>query len=270
MVLSLTVDDLALMYDTYAGDLQSAVLDYVLLLDALGLHGVRPTRLISAILRGHGPVPIDSGALKAQFAVHGYLSFASHVVRLYLDGSDAPTLDNLQEIKLVMEWFSTLRRPLTRSQKQGRRTLLLRKAHAWEEGEFLRVQSQYEHWPIPFHTLQAGQLTPRGISNASDIGLEGKTMRHCVASYVRQCVAGESLIFSVLQAGKHIATAEYQRGAHDWILHCALGPGNSTLPPTVQLSLSNSASLKIVLLKPETILLTQSGEKCENNDHTIR
>ena len=211
MVLSLTVDDLAPMYDTFEGDLQSAVLYYVLLLDALGVHGARPDWLISAILRGHGPVPIDSGALKAQFAVHGYLSFACHVVRLYLDGLDAPSQDRLHELKVVMEWLSTLRQPLVRSQKQGGWTWLLKKARAWEEGEFLRVQSQYEHWPIPFHTLQAGQLTLRGISNARDLGLEGKTMRHYVGSYVRQCVAGESLIFSVLQAGKHIATAEYRR-----------------------------------------------------------
>lgn len=130
MVLSLTVADLDPIYDTYTGDLQSAVRDYVLLLDALGLHGARPTWLISAILRGNGPVPIVNGELKAQFAVHGYLSFASHVVRLYLDGSDAPSQDCLQELKLVMEWLSTLRRPQTRSQKQGGWTLLLRKARA--------------------------------------------------------------------------------------------------------------------------------------------
>ena len=107
MVLSLTVDDLAPMYDTFEGDLQSAVLYYVLLLDALGVHGARPDWLISAILRGHGPVPIDSGALNAQFAVHGYLSFACHVVRLYLDGLDAPSQDRLHELKVVKASSST-------------------------------------------------------------------------------------------------------------------------------------------------------------------
>jgi hypothetical protein len=269
MVLSLTVDDLAPLYDTYAGDLQSAVLDYVLLLDALGLQGARPTWLIRAILRGNGPMPIVNGALKAQFAVHGYLSFAGHVVRLYLDGSDAPSVDNLQELKLVMEWLSTLRQPLARSQKQGGWTLLLKKARAWEEAEVLRVQSQYEHWSIPFLTLHAAPLTLRGISNARDLGLEGKIMRHCVGSYVSRCAAGESLIFSVLQAGKHIATAEYRRGAQNWFLHSARGPRNSTLAPTIQLALRNAA-LNIGLLKPEPNLLNQPGEKHENNDHAIR
>lgn len=266
MVLSLTASDLAPLYEIYAGVLQSALLDYLLLLDALGFHGQRPKWLVSAILSGCGGIPNANAGLRREFAEQNYLAYASHVVRLHVEGKEAPSECQLQELTLVMEWLSSIRKPLTRTQKQGGWSWLLRKAKDWDACEVMLANAQYERWPIPFRTLQVGALHLRAISNAHDLWAEGKAMSHCVGSYSARCSSGESLVFSVWMAGRHIATAEYRMCNQAWGLHSALGRRNSILAPKVQFALRNAA-LKIGSLKPEPALINQLGEPNENNDH---
>jgi hypothetical protein len=99
---------------------------------------------------------------------------------------------------VVVDWLSTLLKPLTRTQKRGGWLWLLRKAREWKTGEDLRAQAQYGHWPTPFRTQQAGPLLLRGISDAHSLWAEGKAMSHCVGNYAAQCASGESLVCSVL------------------------------------------------------------------------
>lgn len=265
MVLSLVASDLAPLYEAYDGDLQLAVLDYVLLLDAMGFHRGQPSWLVSAILRANGRLPNRNGGLRREFAEKGYLAHASHVVRLYFEGQDTPSENHEQELKLVLDWLVSLNHQLTRTQKQAGWCWLLRKAKEWDESAVLQAQAQYQHWPIPFRTQQAGPLELRAISTSHGLWLEGKSMRHCVGSYSARCTSGESLVFSVWMASKHIATAEYCRKDKGWSLHCALGPRNSALPTTIQFALRNAA-LKIGRLKPEVEFFNQPEVLCESID----
>jgi len=269
MVLSLTASDIAPIYDVYEGVLLSAVLDYVLILDAMGFHPARPQWLVRAILSGNGGVPNCNGGQRRNFSEQGYLVYASHVVRLYFEEKDAPKEEQAQDLKLVLEWLSSIRQPLTRTQKQGGWSWILRKAKEWNAAEVLLAQAQYKHWPIPCRTLQAGPLVLHAISNDHDLVSEGKAMSHCVGSYTAQCSSGESLVFSVFEAGKHIATAEYHSSEQGWRLNSARGPRNRVLSTTVQATLSRAA-LNIGPLKPEDVLLNQSGDKYESVNHKCR
>jgi hypothetical protein len=243
----------------------------VLLLDALGFHSARPQWLVSAILSGNGGGPNGNGRLRRDFCEQGYLAHARHVVRLYFVGKDAPSENQIQELKLVLEWLSSIRQPLTRAQKQGAWSWLIRKAKEWDAAEVLLFQAQFKHWPVPFRALQVGTLELRAISNAHDLLGEGNAMSHCVGSYVEKCSRGESLVFSVFQAEKHIATAEYCSGEEGWRLNSALGPRNSALSPKIQ-SILRHAALKIDPSNPGTDLSNQPGENYEsnNNDHKSR
>jgi PcfJ-like protein len=269
MVLSMTASDLAPIYEIYEGVLLSAVLDYVLLLDSIGFHVSRPHWFIRAIWSGNGGVPNGNGGFRRDFAEQGYLACASHVVRLYFEGKDAPSEDQTQELKLVLEWLSRIRQPLTRTQKQGGWSWLLRKAMEWDAAEVLLAQAQYKHWPTPCRHLQAGPLVLRAISNDHDLVAEGQTMRHCVGTYASQCSTGATLIFSVFQDGKHIATAEYRRELDGWILNSAMGPRNSRLSLKVQSDLRNAA-LMIGNFNAGNALFNQPGAEYENNDHKSR
>jgi hypothetical protein len=266
MVLSLNASDLAPIYEIYEGLLLNAVLDYVLLLDSMGFHCSRPHWLIRAIWSGNGGVPNGNGGLRRNFSQQGYLTYASHVARLYFQEKDAPTEEQAQGLKLVLEWLSSIRQPLTRTQKQGGWSWLLKKAREWDAAEALLAQAQYKHWPIPCRTLQAGPLVLHAISNDHDLMSEGKAMSHCVGSYVEKCSRGESLVFSVFQAEKHIATAEYCWSEEGWRLNSALGPRNSPLSSKIQSAL-RYAALKIDPSNSVTDLLNQPGEKYENNNN---
>lgn len=269
MVLSLTASDFRPIYAIYEGVLLNAVLDYVLFLDALGFHCARPQWLVSAIWTGYGRAPNLNGGYLGDFAGQGCLVHASHVVRLYFEGKDGPSEDQPNELKLVMEWLTSIDPPLTRTQKQRGWNWLLRKATEWNAAEVLMAQAKYKHWPVPFRTLEVGSLVLRAISNDHDLMGEGKAMSHCVGSYAAKCSSGESLVFSVFESGRHIATAEYRIGEQGWCLNSAKGPRNRVLTTEVLATLSHAA-LKVGPVKPDEVLLNQPGKQYENNDHKSR
>jgi hypothetical protein len=265
MVLSLKASDLAPIYDSYVGPLQSALLDYVLLLDTLGFHNQQPQWLVSAILSRCGGVPNGNGGLRREFLEQGFLSCARHVVRLYFEGKEAPSENQLHDLNLVIEWLSIVCKPFTRTQKQGGWSWLLQRAKQWDACEVMLANTKYENWPIPFRTCQIGALQLRAISNTQGLWAEGEDMSHCVGSYSARCSSGESLVFSVWMAGKHIATAEYRMCDQAWGLYSALGSRNSNLASKIQFTL-RSAVLMIGPLQSETNLISQPGEQFENNN----
>lgn len=264
MVLKLSCSDFDVVRDFYTGSLQCAILDYLLILDGLGLHATQPRVLIESVFRAGGAIPNEQTIHCSLFESQGYLKLATHVVRLYFCGQIQGGDGLKDDISVVLEWLSTVRKPLTRSQKQGGWSWLLSRAKEWQIDEYLSELSQSNRWSVPFTTLKVGPYILRALATAHDLWIEGKTMRHCVGSYASHCASGESLLVSVSTAARSIATAQYRKGGDLWYLDTALGPRNTPLQASVVYALRNAVQ-KFGSIRSNLFLSVQPGERNESN-----
>ena len=74
----------------------------------------------------------------------------------------------------------------------------------------------------------------RPITNSTDLYLEGKSMHHCVNSYVNDVATGERFIFSVTKGGEHVATLELCRTMDAAEIGQLRGPCNSIPPAEIE------------------------------------
>jgi hypothetical protein len=268
MVLKLSSSDFDVVREFYAGSMQLAILDYLLILDGLGLHEQQPRGLIESVFRAGGVIPNELGSLCALFESQGYLKLAAHVVRLYCCGQIQGGDGLKDDINVVLEWLNTVRKPLTRAQKQGGWSWLLSRAKEWQIDEYLSELAQSNRWSVPFTTMKVGPYVLRALVSSHDLWIEGNAMRHCVGSYVSHCASGESLLVSVSTTAKAVATAEYRRGGDTWCLHTALGPRNTPLQPKIESAL-RAAAEKFGPVRSNPLVSVQSGEKNESNNNKV-
>lgn len=68
------------------------------------------------------------------------------------------------------------------------------------------------------------------LASSGALAEEGRSMRHCVATYAQRCAAGESCIFSLRKNGERIATLELTPTENDsWIPSQLYGPSNASI-----------------------------------------
>ncbi len=266
MVLNFTLDEFDAVHEFYAGSLQEGILDYLLILDRLGLHKDRPRWLIEAIFRAHGAIPNPRGDLRVNFENQGYMQLAAHLVRLHQKGQMPDIDDHQDDVNVVLEWLNTVQRPLTRTQKRAGWAWLVNRAKEWAVGKYLLELSESNRWPVPFKTLKVGPYVLRSLASSHDLWVEGQTMRHCIANYSSECASGQSLVVSVSTPEKAIATAEYRMNGEVWCLHTALGPRNSPLLPKIEYAL-RAAAQKFGQISSNRFMSVQPGEKNESNNN---
>ncbi|MES2018714.1 MAG: hypothetical protein V4484_19665 [Pseudomonadota bacterium] len=124
------------------------------------------------------------------------------------------TLDACQD--LVLEWASTRSlRQLFDSSAQWHAALQVRAA----PGQCKTVSSSdpNRQWPLVLVApLQLDKLTVVELGDEASLLLEGRAMHHCVGALGGRCLAGDSVIVSIRDAGgQRLSTAE---------LHLAPGP----------------------------------------------
>jgi hypothetical protein len=236
----------------------------LLILDGLGLHEQQPGGLIESVFRAHGAISREQESLKTLFASQGYLKLAAHVARLHTCGQIQRGDGQIGDINLVLEWLNTVRKPLTRAQKQGGWSWLLRRAKEWQIDEYLSELAQSNRWSVPFTTLKVGPYVLRALASSHELWLEGNTMRHCVGSYSSHCASGDALIVSVSTTVKAVATAEFRKSGDGWCLHSALGPRNTPLHPKIEYAL-RAAAQKFGPVSFNPIKPVQPGEKNESS-----
>lgn len=72
----------------------------------------------------------------------------------------------------------------------------------------LKLDDQVDYFPLPNDTVEFGGYEFTPLRSGEALFAEGTAMRHCVASYAREVIAGTSRIYSIRQQGLRIATLE--------------------------------------------------------------
>jgi hypothetical protein len=173
---------------------------------------------------------------------HGSLAYAGDflaalhraVVRLAKVEPDVGgmyTLDTCQD--LVLEWASTRSlRQMLGSSAQWHAALQVRAAAAPGQSKTEPSSASNRQWPLVLVApLQLDKLTVVELGDEASLLLEGRAMHHCVGALGGRCLAGDSLIVSIRDAGgQRLSTAELRLapGTRPVVLgqHCAVN--NST------------------------------------------
>jgi hypothetical protein len=97
-------------------------------------------------------------------------------------------------------------------------------------GTGLTPDSRIDYGPHAART-RVGDYTIEALRTPMALFEEGAAMRHCVATYVRQVLGGDSHIFGVRLGGKRVATLELNRTYQPVQLQ---GPANSPVGKPIQ------------------------------------
>jgi hypothetical protein len=111
---------------------------------------------------------------------------------------------------------------------------LVRRQHDWHRDMVERDPSQMLTWASALTTLEIGQVRAQPLTDSWMLAREGMDMRHCVASYAKDCVADSVRIFALehLPDGER-ATAELRYRAGHWLAGQVKGVANAEPAPAL-------------------------------------
>ena len=137
----------------------------------------------------------------------------------------------VHEFDLVQRWI-TKGHPdvhLDKPQRQAGWPWLVRQAGAWLERlqRELRDETDWASW-MPTQSLGPWTLVP--IRGPLQLWEEARAMHHCVEMFEAACRSGDTLIVSVRQGDRRIATAELVRRQREWHLGQIKGFANREAP----------------------------------------
>jgi hypothetical protein len=104
---------------------------------------------------------------------------------------------------------------------------LIRRQQRWHQLVILEFPEFLQHWKsaVPAHESAGVRAVP--LTDSLMLAREGMEMRHCVASYARDCAAGHTRIFALEATGSgERATLELRRRASLWFPGQIKGPCN--------------------------------------------
>lgn len=88
---------------------------------------------------------------------------------------------------------------------------LVNRSEAWHfEIQVKEVEAYQATWTSRLGVYPVGTLLAIELNSSQLLVEESYAMHHCVKSYISECVAGESRIFSIRKDGKRVATLEIQ------------------------------------------------------------
>jgi hypothetical protein len=93
-------------------------------------------------------------------------------------------------------------------------------------GPGIDVEADYGFWP---DEIEIDEFTFVALRSGRQLMLEGRRMKHCVGSYIRDVMKGFSRIYSVRIEAKRVATIEFRDGR----LAQAKGPCNRPVSKAV-------------------------------------
>lgn len=217
----------------YASD---AVLNYLLLLQALGFHRQPPWFMWDLIAGyAHAGRRIDEGGANVQANIVAF----RRIVHLYEQGN------TLQREK-IREFFSDVFRWLI--EEGNSRTIamatfrhanwewFLRKAEAWKIEKYSEsYERRAKSWDTPFSTLSIQGYTAVALNSPFMLWKEAAAMHHCVESYRSHCRVGQVVVVSIRSEGKRrpVATMSAKWQGDHYILEQAVGYSNRSLSPNM-------------------------------------
>ena len=120
---------------------------------------------------------------------------------------------------------------------------LVRHQQCWHQMIILKNPEVLLHWPnaVPAHEAAGYRVVP--LTDSLMLAREGMEMRHCVASYARDCAAGHTRLFAFesIACGERATVELRRRGAH-WFAGQVKGPCNADVSPGMRQAAERLAS----------------------------
>jgi hypothetical protein len=137
---------------------------------------------------------------------------------------------DLDEWIRVLRWLLRERPALDRNQWRAGWPALRRAHDRW-----LR-RCLERGWNSRVGPFSADGWSVRPLTTAGALVAEGRRMRHCVASYVNACLAGQYRLFTVEhpETGEPAATIGLRRRDGEWQLGQVRGPNNAAAGPALE------------------------------------
>jgi hypothetical protein len=136
----------------------------------------------------------------------------------------------------VIDWWldeSTRGRPLIGH--NATYTSLIRRQQRWHQLMVLKSPEYLQMWQSALPAYENAALRAVPLTDTLMLAREGMEMRHCVASYAKDCARGDTRIFALedTETGER-ATLELRRRAWVWFAGQLKGPCNAEASPRLR------------------------------------
>ena len=149
------------------------------------------------------------------------------IVLADFDDSGEVSAERWSELDLVLRWaYCHDATTMDERQRSAGWPWLVRTARRWCKRALLQVRSADWSWPVLVERLDVGGLQWIGLGSQLELWDEGLAMHHCADMYWESCAHGESLVFSLRDEARRIATARLELVRGEWQLAEVAGPAN--------------------------------------------
>jgi len=120
---------------------------------------------------------------------------------------------------------------------------LIRRQQRWHQLMILRSPEHMQMWGSALPAYESAGLRVVPLTDSLMLAREGMEMRHCVASYARDCARGDTRIFALedVDTGER-ATLEIRRRAWVWFAGQIKGPCNADVSSRLRVAADRVAS----------------------------
>ncbi|HEY4371446.1 MAG TPA: PcfJ domain-containing protein [Burkholderiales bacterium] len=120
---------------------------------------------------------------------------------------------------------------------------LIRRQQRWHQLMILRSPEHMQAWDSALPAYETAGLRVVPLTDSLMLAREGMEMRHCVASYARDCARGDTRIFALedVDSGER-ATLELRRRAWVWFAGQIKGPCNAEVSSRLRVAADRLAS----------------------------
>ena len=120
---------------------------------------------------------------------------------------------------------------------------LIRRQQRWHQLIILRHPEFLQQWKSALAAHETSGLRALPLTDSLMLAREGMDMRHCVASYARDCAGGHTRIFALeLVASGERATLELRRRAATWFAGQLKGPCNADASTEMRIAAEHLAT----------------------------
>ena len=215
----------------YQGDGGDALVDYLHILQDMGLKREPPAWLMWAVLsQAANP---GSRLEMLHHSLADSLPAFGHVVRSLeaLPEGSVPRADVLR----VLDWVGRERPVLDKPRLRAGWPWLRKAGQAWALEQAMALDDT--PWPTPVDSLAGFDHWGTPLTSRLALWHEATAMHHCVDNYADACAAGDAMVLSVThlkRPGERVATALLKRNGRAWALVQLRGFANRDPEPEVE------------------------------------
>lgn len=203
--------------DFYDGDVGEAMLDYLRVVESLGLNREPHAGLMWDILSRYGHPAARSRSYLTP--IRRVQSSFSHAAKMFMRLPPHAQAAERHELEAMLEWLATRDRgPLDKLQRRAGWPWLIENTHDWRALCEAEIAAEAATWTVPFDVVASGRYEMRMIASVADLWSEARAMHHCAHLLASTCASGQTIIASVREHHTHrrVATARIERTATSW------------------------------------------------------